>query len=460
VSATVFAGDLSLTDQRGKFGRYALVVLVMGALGRLLWKILARPTFSLCLGDMSFDLSYAQAAQNILWFNFHALGFRAPVYPFLLALCDLNPRAILVAQSIFGIAASLMIFDIAFRRTRHGPFSLLVGLACSLIPELLAYEYWVMTEALTNFLLVTSLWLITRGDGTGESNIRYPLGLGSIVALAGLTRPLMICLVPVYYCCLVPLWPPAKILRRGALKKTLFFTLPVIVLILGWCGFNYFNSGYFTPTTRAGQHLMMQVDPYVALAPDRFAVLRDAWLRSRQQTDDDFSRSPTAVYDGALPEMERQTRKTESQVCHELLSLALYLESHHPLLCLRRAELGWIMFWGKPTSEEVKWVQGGNTRLVEFVTAIANFLVREVKGAFLVLALLSVLSVLLRLKIFTKVEYLIFTMVLWASVFAAFTDFGENNRYCVPFYMLIVYTLMTRGWLWITATSLKGADAG
>jgi len=441
-----------LAEQQDKFGRYALVVLVMGALGRLLWRILVRPPFSLSVGDGS----YAPAAQNILRVNFHALGYRVPVYPLLLALCGLNPRAIWVMQSILGIAASLMIFDIAFSRMRHGPFSLLFGFACSLIPEVLLYESLVDTEALTNFLLVTTIWLITRGDGAGESNMRYPLGLGSIVALAGLTHPLMICLVPVYYCFLVPLWPPAQILRRGNIKKTLFFALPVILLISGWCGFNYFNSGFFTPTTGAGQHLMSQVDPYVALAPDRFAVLRDAWLRSRQQTNDDFSRSPTGVYDGALPEMERQTGKTESQVCHELLSLALYLESHHPLLCLRRAELGWIMFWGEPSSEEVEWVQGGNTRLVEFVTAIANFLVREVKGAFLVLALLSVLSVLLRLKIFTKVEYLIFTMVLWASVFAAFTNFGENRRYCVPFYMLIVYTLMTRGWLWITASSSRG----
>ena len=176
-----------------------------------------------------------------------------------------------------------MIFDMAFRRTRHGLCSLLVGLACSLIPEVLVYESSVMTEALTNFLLVTSLWLITRYDGAGESNIRYPLGLGSIVALAGLTRPLMICLVPVYYCFLVPLWPPAKILRREAIKRTLFFALPVIVFILGWCGFNYFNNGYFTPTTRAGQQLMDQVDPYVDLAPDRFAVLRDIWLQSRRQ---------------------------------------------------------------------------------------------------------------------------------------------------------------------------------
>jgi len=444
-----------MADQQDKFGRYALVLLVVGALGRLLFMTLLLFKRSVLYGDGS----YIQAAQDILRFDFHALGDRVPVYPLLVALCGLNPRVIWVAQSILGVTASLMIFDIAFRRTRHGFFSLLVGLACSLIPEFLMFEPLVLTEALTSFLLVTSLWLISRGEEAGESNIRYPLGLGLIVALAGLTRPLMICLVPVYYCFLVPLWPPANILRRDAIKRTVFFALPVMVFILGWCGFNYFNSGYFTPTTRAGEHLMMQVAAYVDLAPDRFAVLRDAWIQSRQQYLTSPDGDNEAVYYSAPPEMERRTGETETQVSHEFASLALYLEIHHPLLCLRRAEQGWMLFWGEPRPEEVAWPQGGRVRLAEFVTATAYFLVREVKAAFWVLALLSIPCAFFRLKAFTKLEYLTFTMALWVSVFMAFTEFGSSQRYCVPFYMLIVYTVLTRFWLWITATSLKGADA-
>ena len=32
------------------------------------------------------------------------------------------------------------------------------------------------------------------------------------------------------------------------------------------------------------------------------------------------------------------------------------------------------------------------------------------------------------------------------------------RQFCVPLYMLIIYTVLTRGWLWVTATSAKGAD--
>jgi len=438
-----------MPEQQDKFGRCALVLLVVGALARLFMMILF---LTLC----PIDDSYMQAAKGILRFNFHVLGDRVPVYPLLIALCGLNPRAIWFAQSILGVAASLMIFDMAFRRTRHGLFSLLVGLTCSLIPEVLVYESLVETEVLTNFLLVVSLWLITRADGAGESNIRYPLGLGTIVALAGLTRPLMICLVPVYYCFLVPLWPPAKIVQREAIKRTLSFALPVIVFILGWCGFNYFNHGYFTPTTRAGEHLMCQVDPYVYLAPDRFAVLRDAWLQTHLKTNLSPNEGAEDDYNATVPEVGRQTGKTDIQVSREFASLALYLEIHHPLLCLRRVEQGWIKFWGEPHLGEVEWPQDGKVRLSASVNVMAHFLVREVKAVFLVLALLSLPCALFRLKAFTKMEYLIFASALWVSVFAAFTEFADNRRYCVPFYMLIMYTVLTRGWVWIAATSSKG----
>jgi hypothetical protein len=437
-----------MPGQGDKFGRYALVLLVVGALGRILITLvpLTRPV----------DPTYIQAAKDILLFDFHALGDRVPVYPLLVALCGLNPRVIWFVQSILGVTASLMIFDMAFRRTRHGLFSLLVGLTCSLIPEVLVDEAAIETEVLTNFLLVASLWLITRSDGAGENNIRYPLELGTIVALAGLTRPLMICLVPVYYCFLVPLWPPAKIMQREAIKRTLSFALPVIVFILGWCGFNYFNNGYFTPTTRAGQQLMDQVDPYVYLAPDRFAVLRDAWLQTRRKTNLSPNANAEDDYYETLPEVGRQTGKTDIQVSHEFASLALYLEIHHPLLCLRRVEQGWMQFWGEPHPHEVEWLQDGKIRLSRSANVMAYFLVREVKGAFLVLALLSLPCALFRLKAFTKIEYLTFAIALWVSLFAAFTEFGDNRRFCVPFYMLIFYTVLTRGWMWITATSSKG----
>lgn len=434
-----------MSEQRNTYSKYVWVLLVVGALGRL-----PAMTFLSHVPIIVFsDFSYVETGRAILHLNFHALGDRVPVYPLLTAICGLNLQAIVLAQSLLGIAASLMIFDMTFRRTRHGLFSLLVGLACSLIPEVLIYESSLMTEALTSFLLVSTFWLITRCEDGENGSILLPLGLGSLAALAGLTRPLMLCLVPVYYCFLVRLWPPGKMSGREAIKRTIYYALPVVVLILGWCGFNYFNNGYFTPTVRAGQQLMDQVDPYVALAPDRFAVLRDAWIHSPWDGKGPPNKNFTLLYGSVLPELEKRTGKTEIQIAHDYQSLALYLQIHHPLLCLRRVEQGWMQFWGEPTVGEIDWPPGGGVGVDEFLMTMDDFLIRQVKAVFLVMALLSIPCALFRRKVFTKLEYLTFAVALWVSVFAALVEFGENRRFCVPFYMLIIYTVMTRGWAWI-----------
>jgi hypothetical protein len=260
-------------EKRDGYITRSLVLLAVGVLVRLLLMTRLRP--------LLVDPSYVDAARHILHLDFRALGDRVPVYPLLIALCGLNFRAVWVVQCILGLAASLMIFDMALRLTRHGPSALVIALACSLIRDVLLYEPAIATEALASFLLVASFWLITRGAGTAEDNVWYPLGVGLTAALAGLNRPLLLCLIPVYYFFLVPIWPPANILRRDVHKKSLLFAFPVLALVLGWCGFNYFNSGFFTPTTRAGQQLMDQVTPYVELAPDKFAVLRDVWVKNR-----------------------------------------------------------------------------------------------------------------------------------------------------------------------------------
>jgi hypothetical protein len=132
---------------------------------------------------------------------------------------------------------------------------------------------------------------------------------------------------------------------------------------------------------------------------------------------------------------------------------------HHPLHYLRRTEQGWIQFWGEPTLYEVNWPEISTVTASEFVMTLENFLVREFEAVFLILALVAIPCALVGSQTFTKLEYLIFAITLWASVFAALTDYGENHRFCVPFYMLIVYTLFTRGWVWIRAASSQCAGS-
>lgn len=432
-----------MLDSHNRHTKEVWVLLGIGVLVRLFLFVRLHP--------LLVDPSYTDAARNILQLHFRALGDRTPLYPMLLAVCGVNYEAVWIAQSFLGIAVSLMIFDMALRHTHRGSVALIVALACSLIRDVLIYESYIATETLAAFLVVTSLWLVARADGTGESKMWYPLGVGATLALGGLNRPLMLCLIPVYYCFMVPIWPLANILRPESIKKTLLFALPVIVFVFGWCGFNYFNSGFFSPTTRAGQQLMDQTTPYVELAPDKFAVLRDVWLKNRQHPHD----VQEELFEESLPEIESRTGKSRAEVSRELTHLALYLEVHHPLLCLRRAEDGWLQFWGTASPAETQWPQETRLGVTGFIGPLAEFLVRETMGCFLLLALISFPCGFFRLRVFTKFEYLVFAIVLWVSVFAALTEFGDNNRFSLPFLPVIMYVVLTWSWKCVTSISTK-----
>lgn len=443
-----------LPEERDPFRRYALVLLVLSALARL--PAFVQPAHLPVV--VYFEGTYLQAAHDILHRNFQALGARVPLYPLFVLMCGQSPRAIWIAQSILGIATSLLIYSMAFRRARHAQFSLLVALAGSLAPEVLAYESSIMTETLTTFLLVLALWLFSRFDPGEKSRLFFPLALGVLVGLMALTRPLMICLLPVFFLFLVPVWPLSTWLRRDTLIRAAAFALPAMALILSWCALVYRNSGSFSPTTLAGHNLMDQVDPWVDLAPPQYAVLRDTWIKHRERNRNSPTKNVNPVFDESVPEVVAKTGWSTARASHEFQSMAIYLILHHPGLYLRRAEQGWIQFWAEPTRDEVVLPDVGSVTPAEFLLTFSDFMVQEVKAVFLVLALISLPCALLHDRIFSKLEYLIFTLALWVSIFAALTEYGENRRFCVPFYMLIVYTLMTRGWIWVRAASSRGSS--
>ncbi len=440
-----------LSEPKDSFRRYALILLVLGVLTRL-------PAFlqprSLPV-VIFFDGSYLNAARDILHFDFHALGQRVPVYPLFLLLCGLKPRAIWIAQSLLGIASSLLIYSMAYRRTRDAKFAAVVGFAGSLAPEVLSFESSIMTETLASFLLVLAVWLIFRYNEVEKPPLVYPIGLGTLAGVMTLNRIAMISLLPVLFLALVPVWPVSNWLRRETWRKALAFSVPALALILGWCGLVHRNSGRFALTTVGGHNLMDQVDPWVELAPPRFAVLRDNWIRYREITRATNIQNVNPVFDRSVAAISAATGRSPALVGSDYEALARYLMIHHPGLYLRRAEQGWIQFWADPTRDEMVLPDAGSVSPSDFLLTFSDFMVQEVKAIFLVLALIAIPCLLIRSRIFSRLEYLIFILVLWNSVFCALTEYGENRRFVVPFYLLILYLLMTRAWIWVRAASSR-----
>jgi hypothetical protein len=249
----------------------------------------------------------------------------------------------------------------------------------------------------------------------------------------------MLSLIPIYFYFVVSAWFPFRGLRRDLIRGALVFSAPVIILIGGWCTFNYVNNGVFTATTLTGHNLMRQASAYMDLAPDRFAPIKEVWKRDPTQFDE-----------------SQYTRQERAQFVRQSVSLALYLYVHHPLLCIARAEQGWIAFWGTVGPEELDWSDSSRIGILQLLSAPAKFFVGEIKSVFLILALIAIPCAVFGLSIFNREEKFTFALAMWASVFAAFTEYGINNyRYSYPFLRLILYTVLVAGWTCVTGLSAK-----
>ncbi|MCZ6634251.1 MAG: glycosyltransferase family 39 protein [bacterium] len=141
-------------------------------------------------------LDYDEIALNLLrgdgfvarenWFGFELRSWRAPFYPFFLALVygvfGYRHLAVQLVQCVVGALTCLWVQKLG---DRLGPrLGLLSGAVAAFYGPLVAVCSEVMTETWFIFWLVLGAWALVREKGVGGW-----LGGGAAIGMAGLTRP-------------------------------------------------------------------------------------------------------------------------------------------------------------------------------------------------------------------------------------------------------------------------------
>ena len=169
--------------------------------------------------------------------------FRAPLYPFLLALLlKVSGNSILFVRIIQMLAGCLSLV-LAYRIADH-----VAGKTAAIIAFLLLILYPIMTyfdgelfldSLFTLFALATLYHLMVKNDDK-----EHPLKVGLLFSLAALTRPTILIFLPVIIFYYVRRWKtPAQ--RRPGVKTALIFMTTVIVLIAPVTVINFLSSGQF-----------------------------------------------------------------------------------------------------------------------------------------------------------------------------------------------------------------------
>jgi len=371
------------------------------------------------------------------------IGLRTPGYPLMLILCGSDPQIAVLAQAALGVATSILLYMVARQLSAGLTIAFLSGLIHSLSLNVLFFEASVLTEALSAFLVVLSVWLFMGLPQSKRPTVRVAC-LGFVLAFATLTRPVLVCLGPVY--CFLLVWLGGWRAWRQAATLGTAFASPV----LGWVIFNQLVIGYFGLSTLLGISLTNHVGAFIERAPEQYAQVRDIYLKHRAEKVAETGSHAMTIF-LARDEMMQELDMTFPQLSRTLTKLSTELIVAHPLLYARSVAEAWVSFWAAPLAYQPDSFSSPSAApLVLGTWRIEQPLIRVLNLGF-VLASTAWLLVALRprnWRVPIVWNPLAPAIVVWSvSVTQALLEFGDNPRYGVPTQSLaILFLLSASNW--------------
>lgn len=181
------------------------------------------------------EIDYARRAQYILENGHLPDAFRPPVYPMMLAavfgVVGVEPGAVRVLQALLGTATAAVLAR--WLHSHVGERGMLLSLALfAVYPTLVGFSHFLFTETLYLGLLVLALVFAFPAR---RDPVPRPAALGAVLATAGLTRSLMVPLLPVVAVCVGLLTRSWR--RAGAMLGV------AVLCLLPWMGHNLVVTG-------------------------------------------------------------------------------------------------------------------------------------------------------------------------------------------------------------------------
>ena len=235
-------------ESPGFLKRDLVLVLFMALFARLLLVGLVRPSLFWDSG------SFLDLAKWILAKGFPPpVGLRPPGYPlFLLAAGGegISLEGAVLVQRLLGVGSVVLVFLAARDLLRSRCLALAAAALFSFMPDLLFMEVTIYSETLTLFLLALSTWLLVRLWRKPSSLLGWG-GLGLLLALAGLTRPIMI--LPALFFGAAAFFPSKKVSGEGSgdlrlhhrLSRLAAFLAPLVLLVGGMIAWNGARWGVY-----------------------------------------------------------------------------------------------------------------------------------------------------------------------------------------------------------------------
>jgi tetratricopeptide (TPR) repeat protein len=221
---------------------WGVIVFVVAFLPRLfhLLSIQASPLFNYLAPD---PLSYYQLASKLAAGQTvgDAILFRAPLYPYLLAIYYWSfGQALfmpLLLQSVLGAFACVMVYVIA-RSYYANKIAVTAGLAAALCGSLIFFGGELLPFTLALTLNLIAIWLLTLYEESRKRSQLFVAGL--LLGLSAAAHPAVLLFVPI-----VVLWIHQRLSenRQEWIKQTMPFVIGVLIMLVPLAAHNVIAGG-------------------------------------------------------------------------------------------------------------------------------------------------------------------------------------------------------------------------
>jgi hypothetical protein len=417
--------------------------------------------------------SYRRLAEAILkgWSAYD--GTRTPGYPAFLALLG-SDRRVFLGQMALGVGIVLSLFFLAWWLSGDVRVAFLAGIAHLLNLGQLFFEANLLTETLSTFWMMLALVGAVYGmvfpsqwaNSWGRAFLAAGVGVATGIAL--LTRPVFVYLPPLIFLFIFIGWSgkektevvtkKVKELWQLARRTWLYlvaFSLPVIILVGAWVGFIHKNFGSWGLSTMTGYHLVQHTGVFFEYVPDKYAAIRDTYLKYRDERIAKYGTQANTIWD-AIPEMQQASGMGFYELSDTLAKISIQLILEHPLLYARNVVEGWGMFWFAP----VYW-SPGSIRWQSMLPLFRALIMMERAGlfacnmVFIFTILLVVVWRPVRRLWQVNLPWVFLLANIWAaSVVQTLLDHGDNPRFLIPLQSLVVLWV-----IWVVWKILEGRIA-
>lgn len=358
-------------------------------------------------------------------------GQRSPGYPVLLSLVNNNLFYLIALQLIIGLANSQLVFQNLKLLKFNPKQALLIALFLDSLLHVVFYEFSVLTESFTLFLINCVTFILLRGYFDSKS-FKTEFLLGFIMFWLILVKPFYVFLPFVIY--------GFSILKNFSFKsilspKILALLFPVTAFF-GWSYVNKVHTGYFVPTTFYGFNLTQNCVYFAEKAPKEYAEISEIYVRHREETIRNNGNVSMSIW-YAHPDLQKATGLSFPELSAKLNDFSKATIAENLSDYLIQVKTSWLDFWRTAIYwQEDQFGKKETAPVFIKIWDLQHYLLRMLKILFL-LNIPLLFYQFLKNRHFSN-EIIFTTIILATSFLQAFSTYGTNSRFSYPFEFLMV----------------------